>query len=76
VKNNFLKPGFSKEQMLGRYGEPVVFLKNTDSGDIEETWLYRDPLTYSNTDRVYLYFGRDSRLLSWEYKPAETPDKK
>lgn len=71
VKRNFLRPGFSKKQMLNKYGDPVVSFSGADESDIRETWLYREPLKYSNVDRVYLYFGKDDKLLSWEYKPAE-----
>jgi hypothetical protein len=71
LKHYGLRKGFSKEQMLSRYGEPVLLYNGNENSEVKEIWLYRDPLKYSNTDRVYLNFSRDSKLISWEYKPAE-----
>jgi len=70
VKNNRLKKGIAKKDVLSLYGKPI-FCKNVkDSLEIIERCLYRPAVEYFNTDRIYLNFDKDRNLYSWEFIPA------
>lgn len=73
VKNKKLKPGTSKQKVINVYGEPVLSKCNKTS--LETAFLYRHPTKYFNSDKVYLYFDKDSKLSSWKYIPrAQTAE--
>ncbi len=69
IKNNKLKIGVSKEQILSKYGGPV-FCETEGETDMGQTCLYRDPLKYFSTERIYLYFDKEQKLSSWKSEPA------
>jgi len=70
IKNNRLKKGIAKGEVLFVYGEPIL-CKDIRKGDsILETCLYRHPTKYFNTDMIYLNFDKDHKLCSWRFIPA------
>ncbi|MDD5729999.1 MAG: hypothetical protein PHN57_02605 [Candidatus Omnitrophica bacterium] len=72
VKNNGLEKGVSKNDILIRYGEPILW-GSPECGkniNVSECCLYRMPTRFFHTDKVYLYFDDKDNLSSWEFKPA------
>ena len=65
-----LKKGMSKEEVIAGYAPPLFCEAGPGEGGIKETCLYRLPLQYFNTDLIYLFFDKDSRLLYWQVKGA------
>lgn len=70
IKNNRLKKGMSKGDILSKYGDPIFCEKYESGANIREFCLYRFPTRYFNTDRVFLFFNKKGRLESWELIPA------
>lgn len=70
IKNNRLKNGLTKPEILSAYGQPIFCDSANKTGRIRERCLYRHPTKYFFTDLIYLDFDKDSRLISWEIKPA------
>lgn len=68
LKRNALRPGISKERFIRIYGDPVIS-KEIAGPSGNTMLLYRHPTNYFKSDRVYLYFDREEKLLRWEYKP-------
>ena len=66
IKKDKLKPGIPAEVFLSSYGEPVVS-KNIPS--LGKRFLYRHPTKYFNSDKIYIYFNQEGRLVNWEYQP-------
>lgn len=70
IKNNRLKKGISKREILYRYGEPVFCENSHAQIGTEESCLYRYPTKYFHTDIAYLYFDKQDNLYSWEFMPG------
>lgn len=70
VNADYLKKGMSKGYIIAKYGEPI-FCKIEKITSNDEACLYREPLKYFTTDKVYLYFDRDERLYLWRVEKAE-----
>ncbi len=51
-----IKNGVSRENIIARYGEPVL-----DKGSY---FLYRDPVDYFNSPKVYLDFDEKGALIA------------
>ncbi|MDD5069507.1 MAG: hypothetical protein PHV17_02165 [Candidatus Omnitrophica bacterium] len=62
--------GTSKQDILKRYGDPVLAQALTGSGEETEMLLYRNPTDYFSSDKVYLYFDYQGKLLRYEYQPS------
>ncbi len=69
LKAQKLEAGTSQKDFMRLYGEPVLS-STTDDPQAGEVFLYRHPMEYFNTDRVYAYFDETGSLVRWEYKPA------
>ena len=70
IKNNRLKKGVSKIEILSIYGEPVFCRDIANEVGVKEMCLYRQPLQYFSTDMIYLKFDKEQNLCSWEFIPA------
>ncbi|MBP7089040.1 MAG: hypothetical protein KBB01_07085 [Candidatus Omnitrophica bacterium] len=66
VKKERLIKGMLKAKFLRRYGEPVLSKKNSDSLE-QEIMLYRHPTKYFDSEKVYVHFDKEGRLIHWEY---------
>lgn len=64
-----LVAGVSKQEVITRYGEPVLARRYiTEDKNIAFKLLYRAPNEYFHTTRVYLYFDAQDELFRWEYR--------
>ncbi|MCF7887169.1 MAG: hypothetical protein K9L71_01985 [Candidatus Omnitrophica bacterium] len=70
IKTDKLKKGTSYNRFIRLYGEPVLE-KLIDKDTKEKRLLYRHPTEYFDTDKVYLYFNQEAKLIAWKYIPAE-----
>jgi hypothetical protein len=70
INTNRLKKGITYRRFIKLYGEPVLE-KDSDKKNIKKRLLYRHPTEYFNTDKVYLYFDRLDKLVSWKYQKKE-----
>jgi len=74
IKNNQLKRGISKREILSIYGEPIFCRDIANKTNVKEICLYRRPLQYFSTDIAYLKFDKKQNLCSWEFIPASQED--
>lgn len=65
-----LRKGLLKQEVFLKYGESIYCYHSYGETD-KETCLYRHPLKFFSTDKVYLYFEEDNRLDAWELKLAD-----
>jgi len=73
IKNNRLRQGELKRSIIAKYSEPVLTKEaEPENVGIKEILLYRHPTSYFKSERIYLYFDINNRLVSWESKPAES----
>lgn len=70
LKNKKLKKGTTYKRFIRSYGEPVLE-KDVQKGDLQKRLLYRNPVQYFNTDKVYIYFNQQLELIAWKHIPAE-----
>ncbi|MDP8212297.1 MAG: hypothetical protein P9X22_03275 [Candidatus Zapsychrus exili] len=71
IKNGALDKNIKSKSVVRIYGDPVFKKDIDDKGEKQQKWLYRYTTKYFNTDKVYLYFNENDRLVSWEYLPAK-----
>lgn len=69
IKNSRLDTGLSSLIIVKKYGEPVLVRENKEECPSCRVFLYRRPVDYFSSDKVYLYFDDKDELSSWEYKP-------
>ncbi|MBU1911945.1 MAG: hypothetical protein KKB22_00220 [Candidatus Omnitrophica bacterium] len=74
IKNNRLKKGISKREILSIYGEPVFCKDIANEVGVKEICLYRQPLQYFSTDRAYLKFDKKQNLCCWEFISGSQED--
>lgn len=71
IKENRLKKGASKKDILSEYGQPVLSrVVHDKSGNKKLSLIYRHPTESFSSDMIYLYFDDEEKLFSWEIKPA------
>ncbi len=72
IEADKLKSGLDKKNILARYGQPVL---EFGADDQTEKLLYRHPLKYFDSPKVYLYFDSNQKLAKWDIIRSETRDK-
>jgi hypothetical protein len=73
IKTDKLKKGTSYNRFIRLYGKPILE-KLIDKDTKEKKLLYRHPIEYFDTDKVYIYFDQQ-QLSAWKYIPAEPKGK-
>ncbi|MDD4910559.1 MAG: hypothetical protein PHR44_07790 [Candidatus Omnitrophica bacterium] len=66
IKNGKIARGMPRERFINIYGEPV--LEGRHEGGLR--LLYRYPLEFFNTGKIYVYFDKDGLLSDWSRKEA------
>ncbi|HDZ76816.1 MAG TPA: hypothetical protein ENH41_01875 [Candidatus Omnitrophica bacterium] len=67
VKDDTIKAGLSELDIKKLYGEPIL-IKDSDISQADKVLIFTEPLKYFNTEKVYLYFSEDEKLVSWQIK--------
>lgn len=70
IEKRNIKIGAKYNDILRRYGEPVLIWNTEAPSLISKKLLYRKPVDYFSTDRVYLYFDNSDALVKLEHCPA------
>ena len=70
IKQERLKEGRSKRKFIRIYGKPVI-TNAIDSNEAVLELLYRDPLKFFDTPKVYVYFNKEEKLIRWVYEEPE-----
>ena len=65
-----VREDISKRKFVRIYGKPVI-VNEIDQGDATLELLYRDPLKFSDTPKVYVYFDKEEKLIRWVYEEPE-----
>lgn len=63
--------GISADEILRRYGEPVLRRCPDPYSRAACMWLYRHPVRYFDSDKVYFYFDESKRLSRIVVVPGE-----
>jgi hypothetical protein len=69
IKKGVLKKSFSRREILSRYGEPISMKKIENDFNISEQFVYRHPEQFFGSEKVYLFFDKNSKLIKWLYQP-------
>jgi len=65
-----LTKGTTRRRILSRYGEPISMKAIEDDPYLLEHFVYRHPEEFFGSEKIYLYFDKDSKLTDWQYQPA------
>ena len=55
------------------FGDPIYVKEDTKDGQKYTKWAYRHPLKAFETERLYLYFDSNGKLLRYEYVEKPPP---
>lgn len=70
IDKDRLRKGTTRKKVLSRYGEPIAFKEIKDDPLLSEHMVYRHPEEFFGSEKVYLFFDKDSNLANWIYQPA------
>ncbi|MCA9399488.1 MAG: hypothetical protein KC618_07050 [Candidatus Omnitrophica bacterium] len=59
-------------QILKKFGQPIQVKTVQHDEEEAERWLYRKAVEYFNTEKIYLYFSAEGKMIDVEYEPAPT----
>lgn len=72
-----LKQGTAQKNILSRYGEPISVKEQLeDPSGVTEEFVYRHPEQFFGSEKIYLYFNKDSKLINWQYQSAAEDNSK
>jgi hypothetical protein len=63
ARGDLLKDMATKKDVVAQLGDPVLIEPEKKSG--AERWLYRDPVKYFDTPKVYFFVDAAGRVLRW-----------
>ena len=63
ISGDQLKDFATKRDLITRLGDQVLVEPGKEAG--QERWLYRDPVKYFNTPKVYFFVDTQGRVLGW-----------
>ncbi len=72
VQNDSIQRYASRDAILKDFGSPVLTDIVEDKSQSLDRWLYRHPIQKFATDRVYLYFDSNDRLVKFEHVPSSS----
>lgn len=67
IENNTLKQGLTRIEVSSLYGQPKKVASSVEAS-IKETLIFIEPFKYFGAKKIYLYFDKDDKLLTWEIK--------
>ena len=53
----------TKKQILNEFGDPIIKKNVVIDREEYEMWLYRQPMEYFNSKKVYVYFDAAGRVV-------------
>lgn len=59
----------TKEDFLEHFGEPIFVKRYIDPDEHAERWLYRYAEDFWKSDKIYIYFDAQGKVVQWEYQP-------
>ena len=62
------------QSIVRMYGEPLGKREIEKDGKKLERWNYRYQMKYFESEKVYLYFNEEKRLVGWEHVAPNPPD--
>ena len=71
INSGDIKLFTTKEEFLGRYGDPIYEKEEQHDGVFVRKLLYRNQKEFFGSEKVYLYFDEQGRLLNLEYIPGK-----
>ena len=74
VKADQMQAYLTKDSILRNFGEPVLASPIEKDGQSLEQWMYRYTMKYFDSDKVYLFFDKKGKLLTWKYVPCPPKD--
>lgn len=74
VKERTLVKNVRGQSIVRMYGEPLGKREVEKDGKKLERWNYRYQMKYFESEKVYLYFNEEKRLVGWEHVAGNPPD--
>jgi len=59
----------NEESIVAKFGDPIYIVEIKRDSQKHKFYLYRNPVKYFNTDKVYIYFDISGKLVDWQLVP-------
>ena len=75
VQSGQIKKYSHQKQIASKFGEPIYKKSAKREDQTLELWIYRYSVKYFDSDKVYLYFDQEGKLVDsvYEQPPVESP---
>lgn len=73
IKNSRLKIGLARKYLISKYGQPVLSTNveyTSGEDDTRMRLLYRDPVGYVDSTKIYLEFNDNDKLINFRLQEA------
>jgi len=60
-----------KNKIQRKFGKPLFVDVVVENNQTLELWMYRKPVEFKNTDRIYLYFDKKGQLVNSKFEEAK-----
>ena len=77
VQSGQIKKFSNQKQIASKFGQPIYTKTIEKDSQTLELWIYRYSVKYFDSDKVYLYFDQEGKLVDsvYEEPSAPTPQK-
>ena len=75
VQNGQIQKFSNQKQIAAKFGQPVYRETTQKDNQDLDLWVYRYTVKYFDSDKVYLYFDKEGKLVDsvYEQPPVEAP---
>ncbi|MFC1703272.1 hypothetical protein ACFL1E_00620 [Candidatus Omnitrophota bacterium] len=70
-RDNKLEQGTSRRTIVRSFGEPISAREIDGESQAKERFVYRHPMEFFGSEKVYLFFDENRKLVSWQYEEAQ-----
>ncbi|HNV24013.1 MAG TPA: hypothetical protein PKH98_03905 [Candidatus Omnitrophota bacterium] len=74
IEDRTLVKNMRDQAIVRMYGDPLGKREVEKDGKKMERWNYRYQMKYFESEKVYLYFNEEKRLIGWERVGPNPPD--
>lgn len=71
VQNGKVRNYSSNKAIAKKFGEPIAVNRVSRDGQDLEVWVYRHTVKFFDSDKVYLYFDSNGKLIDAVFTPGK-----
>ena len=76
IQKGTIKEYANKKSVIRKFGEPISIENMEKDVQLQETWMYRYCAKFFDSDKAYLKFDQEGKLIDWQYEQAPPQENK